>query len=293
MNKMKKRKTYQTRSKYRKCEYCKEKFEPMANGAKIKYCSDECAKDMRRKRNRERWREQNPGWNDDREVTLECEWCGGEYQVLKRYAYQSQYCSDECGQESYSRQVRGNIPLEEMERIWEKQSRLTKQRNERRKAINNLKRSLSKVIKYHEEIERVQELTRECVECGSVFYNRLPHALTCSSRCSRKRGNRLSRMYSRGRLNKDNIVDDDITLERLYKRDEGVCHLCGGGCNYDDATITDEGYYVVGKTHPSIDHVKPISKGGKHSWDNVKLACFYCNTIKSDNAIESTQKTLA
>src|SRR5699024_2448015 len=119
--------------------------------AKIKYCSDECAKNMRRKRNRERWREQNPGWNDDREVTLECEWCGGEYQVLKRYAYQSQYCSDECGQESYSRQVRGNIPLEEMERIWEKQSRLTKQRNERRKAINNLKRSLSKVIKYHEE----------------------------------------------------------------------------------------------------------------------------------------------
>lgn len=42
---------------------------------------------------------------------------------------------------------------------------------------------------------------------------------------------------------------------------------------------------VVGKTYPSIDHVFPLSKGGLHSWDNVKLAHHYCNTIKSDKVV--------
>jgi len=32
--------------------------------------------------------------------------------------------------------------------------------------------------------------------------------------------------------------------------------------------------------YPSIEHVIPIAKGGKHTWDNVKLAHRKCNMEK-------------
>ena len=111
--------------------------------------------------------------------------------------------------------------------------------------------------------------------------------MTCSDECRRKRGNRLSSIRSDKRINESNLIDKDITLERLYERDNGICYLCGTKCNYDDISITDEGYYIAGKTYPSIDHVNPLSKGGKHSWDNVKLAHYRCNTLKSDKIMHS------
>ena len=42
--------------------------------------------------------------------------------------------------------------------------------------------------------------------------------------------------------------------------------------------------FVVGAMYPSIDHVKPISKGGLHEWGNVQLAHFSCNSKKGDKA---------
>ena len=133
--------------------------------------------------------------------------------------------------------------------------------------------------------ERVVELTRPCVECGTPFYNIQPHALTCSPLCSKRRSNRLQRLYNSNRLNEHNIVDKDITLQKLFDKYEGICYLCGKECDFDDKVITEEGYTIVGKTYPSIEHVTPISKGGMHSWDNVNLAHHYCNSIKSDNLI--------
>lgn len=32
--------------------------------------------------------------------------------------------------------------------------------------------------------------------------------------------------------------------------------------------------------YPTIEHIIPISNGGVHSWDNVKLAHFRCNCKK-------------
>lgn len=33
----------------------------------------------------------------------------------------------------------------------------------------------------------------------------------------------------------------------------------------------------------TVDHVIPISKGGTHTWDNVKPAHYKCNIDKADN----------
>lgn len=102
----------------------------------------------------------------------------------------------------------------------------------------------------------------------------------------------MRKLYESDRLNQSNIIDEDITLKKLYKRDEGICYICGDGCDYEDKYITNEGYFVVGKKYPSIDHVVALSNGGKHSWENVKLAHHYCNTIKRDNLIDNNSKSL-
>lgn len=44
-------------------------------------------------------------------------------------------------------------------------------------------------------------------------------------------------------------------------------------------------FEVAPQHHPraeTIEHVLPLSRGGKHSWENVVLACSECNKRKSN-----------
>lgn len=260
-------------------------------GRKRKYCSDECRKAARRTYNRERWRKQNPGWDEG--TNKLCEWCGQPYEVLPGYQSISKYCSIKCQQIFHSRQ-KGHMPSEEYKTILDEQKRETTERKERQRLIKKIYQSLKKEIDFIEkEIEeqnRIDSLTRGCVECGGVFYNPSPNVLTCSTECSRKRRRRISRTIYKGRINDGNLVDKNITLTKLYKMADGICYLCSEQCDWDDKVITDKGHTIVGESYPSIEHVIPLSKGGKHSWDNVKLACMKCNTLKGDKIINVNDK---
>ena len=75
--------------------------------------------------------------------------------------------------------------------------------------------------------------------------------------------------------------DYSITLNELYERDNGICKLCGHPCDWEDYTRSGE-TFIAGDYYPSIDHIKPLSKGGEHNWSNVQLAHRICNSIKSD-----------
>lgn len=122
---------------------------------------------------------------------------------------------------------------------------------------------------------------RFCSECGRVFVPRQSNAVRCSKECTRRALNRSPD----SRLNKYNVVDWDITLTKLYLRDEGICWLCGKPCDYDDYYVNDNGVTIVGEQYPSIDHVIPLAKGGLHAWSNVKLAHKGCNEQKGDRII--------
>lgn len=98
--------------------------------------------------------------------------------------------------------------------------------------------------------------------------------------CRRRIGNKRREVSRRIKI-RDALVDTGITVMRLYKRDRGVCWICGKPCDQHDWTEKN-GTIICGNEYPSIDHVIPLSKGGKESWDNVKLAHRICNSIKSD-----------
>lgn len=271
----------------RECRTCKVEFIPNHKGTKTFDCSEECYKEQRRKRNRERFRKENGLHNKyDYEDIKKCKVCSADISHMKINAI---YCSKRCNS-AYIDRERGHIPWDEhLATVGElKERRLARLELERsRKQLRN---ALNKAIKFkldaQAEQERIKELTRPCEECGEVFYDIHPHTLTCSSECRRKRNNRQAKLYNSTRLNETNIIDRDITLEKLYKRDDGICYLCGGECDYYDHTITLEGHYIAGPTHPSIEHVIAIANDGVHSWENVKLACMRCNTLKRDTKLE-------
>jgi len=91
---------------------------------------------------------------------------------------------------------------------------------------------------------------------------------------------KIKEIKRENRIKNNGYIDKDITLEKLYIRDNGICYLCGEKCDYDDYRITNKGYYIVGTKYPSIDHIKPLSKGGTHTWDNIQLAHISCNSRK-------------
>lgn len=108
-----------------------------------------------------------------------------------------------------------------------------------------------------------------CKNCGQEYciestgYNSVKY---CSEKCMKryvmrvKNDRRLRRMKTRNH-------DSDITLEKLFRKENGICYLCGMPCDWNDII---EGN--AGDNYPSIDHVCPISKGGTHEWRNVRLA---------------------
>ena len=117
-----------------------------------------------------------------------------------------------------------------------------------------------------------------CQICGKEFRANDNRRKTCGGECARIYANtKIDRRVRPGCL-----VDKNITLKRLYKRDSGICHLCGGLCDWNDKRFTENGVMICGDKYPTKDHIIPLAKNGLHSWENVKLAHWRCNLEKSD-----------
>lgn len=71
------------------------------------------------------------------------------------------------------------------------------------------------------------------------------------------------------------------SLQKLYKRDNGICYICGKECDYKDYIVKDN-QIICGDYYPSIDHVIPIAQGGTDDWNNIRLAHRICNSLKRD-----------
>lgn len=203
-------------------------------------------------------------------IKLICEWCGAEYWTGNGKA---KYCCDECRKaaykekqkewrdthKGYAREWRDNNP--DYGKVWaEAHPGYDTERARKRRGT--------------------AEHKRICPVCGKEFTTMLPQKICCSSECSRKKRNRQhnrDRRYKKLLENGD--IDKSITLDKLIKRDNGICYLCGAAVNLNDYTLIN-GIKQVGPMYPSIDHVIPVARGGTHTWNNVKLAHLMCNVKK-------------
>lgn len=71
----------------------------------------------------------------------------------------------------------------------------------------------------------------------------------------------------------DGAQVDVVSLLRVAERDNWICYLCHRAV-MRGATIVREQW--------SMEHVIPLSKGGRHTYDNVRLAHRGCNSSKNN-----------
>lgn len=236
------------------CPVCEKPFNQSV--ASQKYCSQECQWESLKGKNRKR-------------QEIPCKQCGTMFYPQKAGTI---FCSRQCAGEF--RRVYAS--KQEAKRAWKKKER---ERLEPIRAAITAQKLLQKQEAKAKADQQLPKM-RICLECSQPFevsHNRL----CCSDACSKKRKNRIRDINRRHKLRENGEVDYSITIQRLVKRDKNICHICGSKCNMKDC-ITRDDAFIAGDAYPSIDHLFPVSRGGTHSWDNIKLAHRKCNYEKSD-----------
>ena len=251
---------------------------------KTRFCSKDCGI---------KWNRSKRGINTEL-IKKNCVICGKEFETYKsRKTTCSQQCSKkyenkydserdrkryaESHPDYISQEDRHKMHLERLERLEkekaEKQKILARKQKERQKILAEKKKIKQANIMYWQQYN--EEHT--CIACGNKYTAHHPFSKYCSRKCERKSH---PRARERERL-KGKIIDRDISLVKVAKINNDTCQICGLKVDWTDKREIN-GVVVCGDYYPSIDHIKPISKGGLHSWDNVWLAHRKCNTYKSD-----------
>ena len=111
----------------------------------------------------------------------------------------------------------------------------------------------------------------ECPSCGTRFRSSNPYRLYCSESCKNagKPSGYIERAKSFGVE-----YDTSVTLDAAIRRFGATCYICGKLCDENDKR-----WGTFGPDYPTIDHVVPLSKGGTHTWGNVRIACGECNCV--------------
>jgi 5-methylcytosine-specific restriction endonuclease McrA len=68
-----------------------------------------------------------------------------------------------------------------------------------------------------------------------------------------------------------------LSRQNIFLRDNHICQYC---------------YSKFPEKKLTIDHVVPLSKGGRHEWTNVVTACSKCNNRKGDKSPEKANLRL-
>lgn len=124
--------------------------------------------------------------------------------------------------------------------------------------------------------------TLHCAECGALhsytpeFGSERYEYKYCSHKC-RKRASDRDRTRARRAATRGAEVET-VNYNVVFDRDAWRCGLCGvktlrarRGSPHDRA--------------PVLDHIVPLSKGGKHTYQNVQCACNACNSKKGASLI--------
>jgi 5-methylcytosine-specific restriction endonuclease McrA len=137
---------------------------------------------------------------------------------------------------------------------------------------------------------------KPCKWCSKPFnaidYGKGSNRVCCSDECRRlanRAGEKLLRAsnkehyairertaeYKR-KARKLAVAYEDIDRLKVFERDNFICMLCKGSI---DINLKWPDRYS-----PTLDHIKPLSKGGSHTYSNVQSAHLTCNCSKGNKS---------
>lgn len=270
------------------CVECDKEFKGTKSA---KWCSNECKKQYQHKQKLIRAQQRRD--LEKYKYDGECSYCKKKFKGRKN----QKYCSEECRCESQKKFNRAKAislfnegkNLNEVARELNV-SQTTIKRVLRQYGIDTSKNYINTNKKMAEEnfINRLASVTKlfeyscgyrgmrnaaiiRCVGCGYEF-SKYPNSILSY--------NEVIVCPSCGVY--DHEIDKSIQLKALIERDNNICHICGDSCDTEDVYLNENGKKICGEKYPTIDHVIPRSKGGRHMWSNVKLAHKRCNVIKGN-----------
>ncbi len=188
------------------------------------------------------------------DVVHKCPTCG-------KMTTRPKYCSDACERSAWAA----------------RRQEETRPQREAAKAERERKRREREEARIAEQERKKAERVHACPVCGRMTDRKK----YCSDVCANRMYNKAKDHKRRNKI-ATAMVDNDITLEAVWRNGLGVCYICGCVTDWNDKR-EENGTIICGDRYPSIDHIVPLARGGKHSWSNCALACRKCNWEKSDS----------
>lgn len=100
-----------------------------------------------------------------------------------------------------------------------------------------------------------------------------------------RKANRLRKLY-KSQLYKFEAGEETSTFHirrTLFNLQKGRCCWCNKRCSL---IIPPKGT-LIPKNMATIEHIKPLSLGGTNQIDNLKMACYKCNSERTQNPKEN------
>lgn len=140
----------------------------------------------------------------------------------------------------------------------------------------NCKEALVREYYFKNYPHRRPEVAHKCAECGDEFFTEYgdKRRVFCSQECRNRHHCRVAKATRRARICGAGKIDS-IDPIKVFRRDGWKCYLCG-------AKTPRRLRGGVDDRAPELEHVVPISRGGTHTYSNVRCACRKCNQEKSD-----------
>jgi hypothetical protein len=260
-NKVKEAGVYRDHSNTKQCELCGKEFKTGAYAYNIqKYCSTVCKSAVARSKMDKPKKEL---------IIKECVNCNKSFQAKGTHYI---LCSDEC-RNQYRIKERNRRRKIKLYKYYCPEC--DKQGYSRYKKVYCSNKCAD--TSYRRKRQYKQRRLKKCVYCKKFHYK---NRLCCSEQCSKKNMRLNHQILKSKRMTiarQNGQFNADIDIYKLIERDGEQCYLCGDAVSFD--------YHYNDPKYPTIEHVLAISNGGTHSWDNVKVACRYCNNKKGTKII--------
>lgn len=218
--------------KYNTCQYCGKPFW-RPNAYRMKFCSRECQSAERHSRVKVK---EKPAPR----YSCECAWCGKSFTTNFKNKL---YCCPECGYEGNKKLHRDQWAAEYVPK------------------------------------------TIVCKECGTEFVTECGNtrSVFCCQHCAERHERKAEHQTPRHKeymkqmkKNREKQISsayvENVSYESIFRRDNGVCRICGLPVVYDKAADNN--------WSGTVDHIVPLSKSGEHSMANCQLAHRICNSLK-------------